>query len=421
MGFIAKRMQARTAELKESAAGRAISGRRVGKPAPRIERFEEFAREGYQKNVIAYRCVSSIASAVANVPTTLFRGDEEQDASHEINKRLKRPNPLQSWSLWFAEVVSNRLITGNTYPEVVTNGAGIPIELWNLKPHRMTVIPGPVGIPEAYEHKVNGKATRYDVDQLNGLSDVRHIKTFHPLDDWYGMSPIQAAATGINQFNETGTWNQNLLINGASRGGVLELQAQDGRFDILSDPDYETLSKRLDEQFSGSKRAGRWKIAEGGLQYKPLDFSPQDMDWINGKHTSARDIANAFDYPTYLLGIPGDTTYSNYREARQAFYETLVMPMHAMFIGEFNVWLMPRWGDEFRLQANENAVLGLSPRREALWDRVAAATFLTIAEKRAATGYGVWEPTGEPQDDLYQPATEVPIGFDPTDEGEDSD
>ena len=80
--------------------------------------------------------------------------------------------------------------------------------------------------------------------------------------------------------------------------------------------------------------------------------------------------------------------------------------------------MMPRWGDEFHLQANEDAVLGLSPRREALWDRVNASDFLTRAEKREATGYGRWEPTGDPQDGLYQPATEVPLGFDPTDEGE---
>ena len=49
------------------------------------------------------------------------------------------------------------------------------------------------------------------------------------------------------------------------------------------------------------------------------------MDFIAGKHAAAREIALAFGVPPQLLGIPGDATYSNYREANGAFWRGTVV------------------------------------------------------------------------------------------------
>jgi HK97 family phage portal protein len=396
---------------KESAAGPIIARRQAGKAIAPLERYDQFAKEGYQANVVAYRAVKDIAQAAAYVPLLLFSGDEELEQDHEVLQLMRRANPLQGWVAWTVNVLSDFQITGNAYMEAVGPVVGPPTERYVLRPDRMKVVPGESGLPRAYVYAIGNDKVTYEVDGLTGESDVRHLKTYNPLDDWYGMSPIQAASHGVNQFNQAGEWNQNLLKNGASRGGVLELQAQDGHFDILTDPDYDKITKRLDEQFAGPENAGRWKLAEGGLKYVPTMFSPQDMDWIDGKHTSARDICGAFGYPCQLMGIPGDNTYSNYKEARQALYENTVMPILGMLLSELNVWLMPRYGEGLTLRPNEDAVLGLAPRRESLWDRISAADFLSIDEKREALGYGPHVPDGNPAHDLYQPATQLPLGF----------
>jgi phage portal protein BeeE len=41
------------------------------------------------------------------------------------------------------------------------------------------------------------------------------------------------------------------------------------------------------------------------------------MDFMETKHSAAREIALAFGVPPMLLAIPGDNTYSNYQEARR--------------------------------------------------------------------------------------------------------
>ena len=56
---------------------------------------------------------------------------------------------------------------------------------------------------------------------MTGRSTVLHLKTFNPLNDWYGLSPIEAAAYSIDQHNQAGAWNQAMLQNGARPSGAI--------------------------------------------------------------------------------------------------------------------------------------------------------------------------------------------------------
>ncbi len=92
-----------------------------------------------------------------------------------------------------------------------------------------------------------------------------------------------------------------------------------------------------------------------------------------------------------LLGIPGDNTYANYKEANAAFWRGTVLPLTAKIAGAIGAWLAPAFGDGVRLWFDADQVDALSADREALWARVAAADFLTVNEKRAAVGYAAVE------------------------------
>ena len=38
-----------------------------------------------------------------------------------------------------------------------------------------------------------------------------HIKTFNPINDWYGLSPLEAAMLSLDQSNAANVWNYSLL------------------------------------------------------------------------------------------------------------------------------------------------------------------------------------------------------------------
>ncbi|MFZ0620539.1 MAG: phage portal protein, partial [Pseudolabrys sp.] len=134
--------------------------------------------------------------------------------------------------------------------------------------------------------------------------------------------------------------------------------------------------------------AGRPLVLEGGLDWKPMSLSPGDMDFLNAKHAAAREIALAFGVPPMLLAIPGDNTYSNYQEANRVFWRQSVLPLAGRIACALTHWLSPVFGDGLMLAADTDRIEALSPDRAALWERVSKAPFLSVNEKRLATGYG---------------------------------
>ena len=119
-----------------------------------------------------------------------------------------------------------------------------------------------------------------------------------------------------------------------------------------------------------------------------MSLTPKDMDFIEAKHAAAREIALAFGVPPMLLGIPGDNTYANYREANLSLWRQTILPLVGRTAGALTRWLGPRFGDGLRISYDPAASDALAADRESTWDRLNAATFLTEDEKRAAAGYG---------------------------------
>ena len=362
----------------------------LGKPVWTPRDYGNLADEGYEKNVIAYRSVTEVARGIASVPWQLFsqgRDKREQitDESHPLLKLLRRPNPLMGAGEFMEAAASFLLIAGNSYLERVPDN-GNPTELYPLRPDRMKVVAGETGLPSAFEMKVRGATTRWDANVVTGDSAILHLKTFHPRNDWYGLSPLEAAARSVDQRNTADDWNVALMQNSARPSGALTYEPKEGPPN-LSDTQYTRLKEQLDGAYTGSK-AGRPMLLDGGLSWQQMSFSPTDMDWLNAKNTSSRDIALAFGVPPLLIGIPGDNTFANYKEARLALWEETIIPWLRHIRDEFNYWLAPLFGEGLMLDFDLNEIPALSVRRESVWTNAQSATFLTINEKAPAGGHG---------------------------------
>ena len=355
--------------------------------------YSKFADEGYKKNVICYKAVSIITSAAASVPLkiTSNSGDYNSDITIDgLSDILKRPNPRQSISEFMEEVFAYKLISGNSYIMAVGPNGEAPRELYVLRPDRVSVVVGKDSQLSGYRYTIakDSKANTHKDYQFNsdGHCKVLHLKNFNPLNDWYGMSCIEAAAYSIDQHNQAADWNQALMQNGARPSGALIVRPENDGGSHLTEDQYNRLKVQIDDQFMGSINAGRPLLLEGGLEWKEMSLSPRDMDFIKSKDSSARDIALAFGLPPQLLGIPGDNTYSNLAEARLAMWEQTVIPMVKSFVESLNYWLAPQFDRAVSIAYDLNNIPALAPRREALWKRVKDAEFLSDEEKRKVLG-----------------------------------
>ncbi len=257
-------------------------------------------------------------------------------------------------------------------------------ELHALRPDRVKVIPGPDGWPEAFEYAAGGAKVRIAGEPAPGVRAVLHMKLFHPANDHYGLSPIEAAAAAIDLHNAAARWNKALLDNSARPSGALVYS--NGQ--QMTAEQFERLKSELEASFQGTRNAGRPLLLEGGLDWKAMSLTPRDLDFMEAKHAAAREIALAIGVPPMLLGIPGDNTYANYAEANRAFWRQTVLPLVQRTARALTLWLTPAYGTDLRFSPDLDAVEALAPEREALWARMERTSFLSDAEKRAAVGYG---------------------------------
>jgi len=370
----------RAPEQKASRTGQIVALQSAGQARWTPRDYAALTRAGYVQNAIVYRAVKLVAENAGAQSFVVEEGGATRDA-HPLLDLIARPNPRETGASFIEAIATHLLLAGNAYVEAVSV-EGSPRELYALRPDRMKLIPGPDGWPEAYEYTVAGRTVRFD--QSAPLPPILHLTLLHPLDDHYGLAPLEAAAIAVDTHNAAAKWNKALLDNAARPCGALVLSDAGGG--VLANDMFERLKRELDEEYTGARNAGRPLVLEGGLDWKPMSFTPKDMDFMEAKHAAAREIALAFGVPPQLLGIPGDNTYSNYQEANRAFFRATVLPFANRIAGALSQWLGSAFGD-VRLCVDADQIDALAPDRAALWSRISEAPFLTLNEKRAAVGY----------------------------------
>ena len=361
-------------ERKQSATAPLIAIHGAGRAQWTPRNYAALAREGFASNAIGYRAVRMIAEAAASIPWLAYEGEVEA-ASHPLLSLFAKPNPGQPGREFFEMLYGFLQVAGNAYVEKVEIDGDLR-ELYALRPDRVKAVASASGWPEAYEYSVGGQSVR-----LPG-ANVLHLKLFNPLNDHYGMSPLEAAQRAIDTHNAAAQWNKAMLDNAARPSGALVYAAGDGH---LTTEQFDRLKHELENSYQGAANAGRPMVLVGGLDWKEMGYSPKEMEFIEAKNAAAREVALAFGVPPMLLGIPGDNAFSNYAEANRTFWRQTVLPLAGRmaealtgFLGQGTV----------RLTHDLDQVEAMAPDREALWARLEKASFLTEDEKRIAVGYG---------------------------------
>jgi len=373
--------------FKQSEARMMLSFNQLGQPVSTNANFEGFTKQGYQNNVIVFRCIDMIAKAVGNAQWYVVAKDSEREVNSPLMQLINRPNPMMGKSAFFEAITAYLFITGNSLIEQVgPNENAPPMELWPVKPQGFKIIPGRDGYPDYYQLELNGKKKIWKVNPVNFRSQILHLKTFNPSDLWWGQSPLQAAMLSLDQNNSASRWNLALLQNSATPSGILKVLKSDSNPNgALTNQQYANLKKQFEEEYVGARNAARPLLLEGGMDWQSISMSPKDMDFLNNKSVTSADVALAYGVPAELLGL-GQKTFNNYKEARLAFYEDVVIPTLEFIQTEFNNSIAPKFGN-VELRYDKDAIDALNVKREAKFIALKDLNFLTVNEKREAVGY----------------------------------
>ncbi|WP_299194964.1 phage portal protein [uncultured Erythrobacter sp.] len=335
-------------------------------------RYDTAVRDGFLSNPIAQRAVRIVAEGVGQAPLTI----NDPDLSRLVTATSAGQSLIET-------LAAHVLLHGNGYVQIIKDASGRPVELFALRPDRVSIIAGPDGWPCAYEYMVGGGKLILQAEDDDGWPNVVQIKAMHPLDDHLGASALAAAHQAVAIHNAASQWNLSLLENAARPSGALVYETGDGAG--MTTDQFERLKCELETAFSGAVNAGRPMLLDGGLKWQRIAMSPADMDFATLKSAAAREIALAFGVPPMLLGLPGDNTYSNYREANRALWRLTLLPLTQKLFSALNQALSP-WFPEGAIAVDLDQITALSEDRERLWKQVSDADFLNRAEKRQMLG-----------------------------------
>ena len=374
----------------------------AGSPVWNDEDLSKLAKEGYKECYAVFACVKMIVDAAGAVPWNLFKrplstgAKKEKLEDHGLLRVMKRPNWQDGGAAFIKNTLAFYLISGNSYNITVGPNQGPPTEMYYSRPERMRVLPGDAFNPiRGYRYTVGGKPRKPDFKP----EEVLHFKAFHPLDDWYGLSPIRVAARHIDIKRMNAEWNANLLKNDCRPPGAMIIEGN------IEEEQREVLEEALTEKLTGYKNVGRPPVLEAGIKWQPFAITPRDMDHLKSDQMNMRKICAVFNVAPELIGDGENKTFSNYKEARKALYMENILPLLDYLRDEYNNWLTPQWGEErLFLEYDKDSIDALKEELNAIYDRMAKANWLTVNEKRIACGKDDLGPAG---DVLMMPANLV--------------
>lgn len=301
---------------------------------------QEASLEAMGKLGILFAIVNRNSNAVSQVNWHLYRSSASgsKEDRVEVTRHLalevwNKPNPFMTRQE-FVEVFQQHLeLTGEGW--WLTSGpAGLqaPTELWPMRPDKMEPVPSPTKFISGYVYNgPNGVKVPLTTDQ------VIFLRMPNPLDPYRGLGPVQSVMVQIDSARYSAEWNRRFFLNSAEPGGIIKVPNR------LSDPEFQELQLRWNEQHRGVANSHRVAILEEG-EWVDRKYTNRDMQFVELSNLSDNKIRQAFAFPKPMLGDSEDVNRANAEAADEYYARYLMIPRLERIKGALNNDFLPLFG-----------------------------------------------------------------------------
>ncbi|MCA9913519.1 MAG: phage portal protein, partial [Anaerolineae bacterium] len=180
------------------------------------------------------------------------------------------------------------------------------------RPDRVSIVPDPAHYVRGYVYEVDGKQIPLEA------VEVVHFKRWHPTNDYYGLSALEAARMAIETDRAMSRWNQNTF--GSENGvpaGIVNIT------DFVSDGDFERIKREWRSSYGGAQRKTAF-LRGGTVQWQNIGLSHTELDFLKGRLAHRDEILNIFGIPVGL--VSENATEANATVAERQFIERTLWP-----------------------------------------------------------------------------------------------
>lgn len=250
--------------------------------------------------------------------------------------------------------------------------------------------------PDYYDVKQNDRGESVRIP----ASEVLAFHGWHPGSLYAGSSPVAALRGILAEQVQAAKYREAVWRRGGKVGAVLSRPAGAPEW---SDPARAQFKADWDAQFSGQgPRAGGTALLEDGMTLSRVDFSAQDMQFIEGSRLALNTVASVYHVNPTMIGLLDNANYSNVREFRRMLYGDTLGPTIAQIEDRINAFLLPRFDSRPNLYVEfniEEKLQGSFEEQTAALQTSVGRPWVTVNEARALRNM----PAIDGGDDLVTP------------------
>ena len=267
-----------------------------------------------------------LAESVSSLPCSVYskqaNGDKVESTNNKIYNLIKyKPNKYQNKITFFEYIMMCICTNGNSYVQIIRDGAGTPIELIPLNPEMITVV-------------INEGELFYQIEEGAVLDsyDILHFKTITE-DGLVGISPIDQCQNALNWGLNVEEFGNTFFKNGAKPSSVLATDR------ALSETAIERLRNSFNSSYSKLNQSNSTIILEEGLTFKPISISPEQAQFLKSRQFSIEEVARIFNVPPHMLKDLTKSSFNNIEMQSQEFVTYTLMPYITRIESEMNLKL----------------------------------------------------------------------------------
>lgn len=313
---------------------------RSGSPQWSIVNAEAYVQEGFEQNAIIYSAIMYKARAACVAPLRAYGGNRDDKIALPDTAPLaalcRQPNEFMAWSEFqmlntvFLNLIGNSFV----YVDNKKRKDGAPTSLYALRPDRVAIVLGPRNTLKGYLYTPEGKSWQDAFPILP--QDMIHVRLPNPGDPLeglgWGLSPISPMAWSADVDNAATKFLKLFFEHGAMIPGVLS-------FDVpMTDDEVARARERWMEVYGGYENWSDTAVLDQGGKYQRVGLAFNEMGFENIDSRDESRMVAPFGVPAVLISTRYGmerSTFSNYEEARKAFWEDTMVPEMGLFETEY--------------------------------------------------------------------------------------
>lgn len=348
----------------------------------------EFAPNSYGEYAATSNEVYSViqlrARLMSSLELKLFNGsdsDKVEDKQSPAAKLLRYVNPFWSPRRLARMDELSMGLWGESF-WAIERKAGVPAEIWWMKPSRVKPVPHKDDYLQGflYESETGGQIPF-------AANEVIWFRYPNPIDEFSPLSPLAAARLAADTAKSMMSSNNKLFTNGLQLGGVISPATDKVSF---SKEQADDLALMLDKRMAGADKAHRWAVMRFEAQFKQMNITPKDAEFLAGLNMSLRQVCNAYGIPSPLLNDLEHATLANMNPLMRMAWENTLVPDSLLKADDVREQLLPMFrGGPDHCEHDYSKVPSLQESASESWGRERQAIdvgAITINEWRKGKG-----------------------------------